>query len=75
MKKPNFAIRNFPSDFRLVLAYVGGNHAVYHVAGQQWGMTGRHIKITDTGQLFDDENCWNSQGNPCPAVQKLNTEI
>lgn len=63
---------------RLLKVYMGGYHDVFHVSlPPQTGTEhqGFHIKYRyDTRRFFDQESCWHTTDNPCPAVEQFHRE-
>lgn len=65
---------NLPEG-KLTLVYRGGSHDVFHaslplLAGDEHQC--HHLKYRyDTRKFFDQEPCWHSKSNPCPAVVRI----
>ena len=60
---------------RLLKVYHGGTHDVFHVTlPPQTGSEHQHHHIKyryDTREFFDQEACWHTVGNPCPAIEQI----
>jgi hypothetical protein len=63
---------------RLLKVYRGGNHDVFHVVlPSQTGAEHKnyHIKYRyDTREFFDQEPCWHTEQDHCPAIDQFARE-
>ena len=71
-------MKSYLPEGRILKVYHGGSHDVFHVSLMpQVGSEHRHHHIKykyDTCVFFDQEPCWHSQDNPCPAIKQFEFE-